>query len=91
MTWQLTKIGKLQLISNELKTFLSDKSHNWIPDKYSFVLPELGEGHFYLEDYSVEARKPAASIFYNKDYIRCFFDVAVAKWINENDMKGRKS
>jgi hypothetical protein len=81
MTWTLTPFGEEKFKNTELKIFLSNKPHNFIPDTFQFVLEGMGVGHFYLEDYSVEARKPAATIFFNEDHIMCLHDAIVARWV----------
>ena len=83
MTWQLTKFGEEQFKGTELKQFLIDKPHNFLPDSGRFVLEGMGVGHFYLEDYSVEAYEPAATIFFNENHSMCLHDADVAEWANK--------
>ena len=82
MTWKVTEFGNEKFGHIKLESFLSDKSHNWIPDGSSFVLYGMGVGHFYLEDYSKEAMKPTATIFFNENHSVCLHDPVVAKWVN---------
>lgn len=82
MTWKITKFGNEKFGNTELEIFLSDKSHKWIPDGHSFVLSDMGVGHFYLEDYSKELNIPAASIFFNENHSACLHDPVVATWVN---------
>ena len=82
MTWKLSKYGRDKFGCTELESFISNKSHEWIPDGSSFVLKGMGIGHFYLEDYSKESEKPAASIFFNENHSVCLHDPVVAIWVN---------
>jgi hypothetical protein len=84
MTWELTKFAEEKFKHTELKTFLSDKTHNFIYDGGCFVLPGMGMGHFYLEDYSGEARKAAGTIFFNENHSVCLHDAVVAEWVKHD-------
>lgn len=81
MTWAITSFGQEKFEHTELKIFLSDKPHNFVPDACHFVLEGMGIGHFYLEDYSVEVQRPAAAIFFNENHVMCLHDAIVARWV----------
>jgi hypothetical protein len=69
--WKLTQWGECHFGCVELAIFLSQKTRDWVSDGTVFVLPGMGEGHFYLEkDY----------IYYNPAHRKSFCDGAVAKW-----------
>ena len=72
MTWKLTDWTLTRDYFKPIAEFLSDKSKDWIPEGSSFVLPGMGEGHFYLE---------RAHIYYNPSHRKSYCDGAVAEWV----------
>ena len=74
MTWKLTNWAQTRDYVKPIEEFLSDKILGFIPEGSSFVLPGMGEGHFYLE---------GTRIYYNPSHKKSFMDGAVAEWKND--------
>jgi hypothetical protein len=71
MTWKLTEWAVTRDYVKPIEEFLSDKIFGFLPEGGSFVLPGMGEGHFYREK---------DHIYYNSSCRKSFWDGAVAEW-----------
>jgi len=70
MTWRPTPWGKGRFVG--LEEYLFRRPHDFITEGSSFVLPAMGEGHFYLE---------RQHIYYNPSHRKSYCDGAVAEWV----------
>jgi len=68
--WQPTPWGKGRFVG--LEEYLFGKSQDFIEEGSSFVLPAMGEGHFYIE---------GKHIYYNPSHRKSYCDGAVAEWV----------
>ena len=72
--WKMTDWGITRNYHFILEQYLFCKTKDWMSEGSSFVLPEMGEGHFYLEK---------EHIYYNPSCRKSFCDGAVAEWKND--------
>ncbi len=70
MTWRETPWGNGRFVG--LGEYLSRQPRDFIEEGSSFVLPAIGEGHFYLE---------GKHIYYNPSHRKSYCDGAVAEWV----------